>query len=140
MFAFITFAIAGCSQSGDSPQATATADVVFTNGKVYTINEAQEWAEAVAVRGNEIVYVGDSSGAAAYVGEGTESIDLAGRMMLPGFVDSHMHTMAGGMIAKGDNLQTDSIEELLQMIAEFAASTDDDVPDIIPTHNLAMQQ
>ena len=43
-------------------QAQDAADVVFTNGKVYTVNELRPWAEAVAVSGNKIVYVGDNAG------------------------------------------------------------------------------
>ena len=83
----------------DKVVSSEIADYVFTNAKVYTVNEEQPWAEAVAVQGNKIVYVGDNAGAAALVGEGTEQIDLKGRMVMPGFVDAHLHAIAGGMIA-----------------------------------------
>jgi hypothetical protein len=69
--AFIVLLLAACSKSGNSPNAAA--DYVFTNGKVYTVNPDQEWAQAVAVRGDTIVYVGDSDSAKAFVGEKTES-------------------------------------------------------------------
>ena len=118
----ITFALAGCSPDDPATPETSAApsvdaaDTVFTNGRIYTVNEAQPWAEAVAVRGDTIVYVGDSAGATAYLGDDTESVDLAGRMMLPGFIDGHLHGTGGGLIALGPDLQTDDKEELLEMI------------------------
>ena len=104
------------------------ADYVFTNGFVHTVDDANPQAEAVAVVGDQIVYVGDSDGAQAYVGESTEVVDLDGRMLLPGFVDSHLHALAGALIAKGSRLETDSREELLEMIrAHIAANPGDDL-------------
>jgi len=68
--------VGGCnkSSSGRPTEVAKAASVepgshVFKNGRVYTVNEAQPWAEAVVVRGNEIVSVGDSAGADAFVGE-----------------------------------------------------------------------
>ena len=71
------------------------ADFVFANGNVYTVNEAQPWAEAVVVDDNKIVYVGDTETAKGYIGEDTEFVELGGKMMLPGFVESHFHTTLG---------------------------------------------
>jgi len=102
-----------------------SADVVFTNGKVYTVNPDQPWAEAVAVKGNEIVYVGDDAGAAAFVGSGTESIDLEGRLMLPGFVEGHFHTTTQGVALHGPDLQTNSMDELLARLKEYADANPD---------------
>lgn len=75
---------------------TTPADRVFINGAVYTVDREQPWATAVAIRGNRIVYVGDDAGARPLVGENTEVTDLGGRMLMPGFHDSHMHPMAAG--------------------------------------------
>ncbi len=120
----VTSTIAACTGS----EAGEPADFVFTNGKVYTVNEAQPWAEAVAVRGNEIVYVGDDAGAAAFVGEATESIDLAGKMVLPGFIDGHIHGTGGGLLAVGPDLLTDDKEEILRRVrAEAEANPDAEV-------------
>ena len=55
--------------------ATDTADYVYTNAKVYTVDETQPWAEAVTVQGNKIVYVGDTAGAEALISSDTEVID-----------------------------------------------------------------
>lgn len=75
---------------------TTTADRVFVNGAVYTVDKVQAWATAVAIRGGRIVYVGDDEGAKMWVGDNTEVTGLDGRMLMPGFHDSHMHPMAAG--------------------------------------------
>ena len=64
---------------GGAPSAGLAAEpagFVLTKGKVYTVNKEQPWAEAVVVKGKEIVYVGDNAGAAKLKGEGMEEIDL----------------------------------------------------------------
>ena len=67
------------------------ADMIFKNGVVVTVDSANSLCEAVAVKGNRIVYVGDNAGAEMWLGPDTSVIDLAGRVLLPGFIDSHMH-------------------------------------------------
>ncbi len=64
------------------------ADIVFTGGKVYTVNENQPWAEAVAVAGKDILFVGSTADAKKFIGDKTELVDLEGRLMLPGLIDS----------------------------------------------------
>lgn len=77
------------------------ADVVFLNGKVYTVDENTDWErypkEAVAVAGHKIAYVGTNDGAQAYIDADTQTIDLKGKMVLPGFIDSHQHLSQGGV-------------------------------------------
>jgi len=73
--------------------ATEPADTVALNGKIYTVNEKQPWAEALAVRGGEIVYVGDDKGAQAFVGERTKVEDLGGKFVMPGIIATHEHTI-----------------------------------------------
>ena len=108
------------------PAKTETADYVLTNGKVYTVNPKQPWAEAVAVDGNAIIYVGNNDGAKAFVGEGTESIDLKGRLLLPGFVESHIHVAAGAATTSGLILSTtDSVEDVLRKVKTYAAANAD---------------
>lgn len=73
--------------------AAKPADTVAINGKIYTMNEKKPWAEAVAIRGTDIVYVGDNKGVKAFIGKNTTVGDLKGKMMLPGFIDTHMHML-----------------------------------------------
>lgn len=70
------------------------ADIVLQNGVVYTVDQQRSQAEAVAVKGKDIIFVGSNSAAAEFVGPKTEVIDLAGKMVLPGFIDSHAHVSA----------------------------------------------
>lgn len=67
------------------------ADLVLRNGAVYTVDASRSWASSVAVAGGRIQFVGDDTEIASYIGPDTQVIDLAGRMLLPGFQDSHVH-------------------------------------------------
>ncbi|WP_170153065.1 amidohydrolase [Roseiarcus fermentans] len=81
------------------------ADWLFQNGRIHTVDPAQPTAQAAAVRGDEIVYVGDKAGAAAWRGPKTRVVDLAGRMLMPGFVDAHNHLAMGAVAKLGVNLR-----------------------------------
>ena len=84
--------LAACSQEADHvAEATNTADYVFTNGKVYTVNENQPWAEAVAIKNGQFLVVGSASDMDAVTGQTTEVIDLGGDFVMPGVVDAHIH-------------------------------------------------
>ncbi len=95
------------------------ADTVFLNGAVYTMDPARPRAEAVAVRGKRIVHVGSSARARALVGRGTTVVDLQGRMLLPGFVDAHVHPTAAH-VAQGADLQFDEPGEILAAARRWA--------------------
>ena len=104
-----------------------SADILFTNAKVYTVNEKQPWAEAVAVKGNKIVYVGAAAGAKAFVGQNTEQHDLAGKMLLPGFVSGHDHLIAAQWMNYGVDLYSaQSKEEYLKLIKDYVDSHPDE--------------
>ena len=71
--------------------AADTADTVYTNGRIYTVNEAQPWVEAVAIKDGKFLVVGSTDEVAAVTGEGTEVVDLAGGFVMPGIGDTHIH-------------------------------------------------
>jgi len=73
------------------------ADLVLRGGAVYTVDAARSWAQAVAVRAGRIVAVGTDEQAGRLTGPGTEVIELGGRMVLPGFIDAHVHASAAGL-------------------------------------------
>ena len=73
------------------------ADLVARGGLVYTVNDDQPAAEAIAVRGKNIVFVGSDDGVAAYVGPNTRVVELEGRMLMPGIVDAHVHPIGGSL-------------------------------------------
>lgn len=80
-----------------SASASNLADLVFTNGAVYTVDAARRWARAVAVRGGRIVAVGTDDDVRDLVGSKTVVHDLEGRMVLPGFQDAHCHPPSAGL-------------------------------------------
>ncbi|HQY91331.1 amidohydrolase [Caldilinea sp.] len=95
------------------------ADYLFTNAAVFTADLANPRAEAVAVRGNRIVFVGRSTAAAEWQGPHTEVIDAGGRSLLPGLIDSHFHLLWGSL--KLDKLRLDEAESLDAIAAAIAA-------------------
>lgn len=98
-------ALAGCRIER---HAVLPADLVLRGGAVYTMDASRTWAEAVAVRGERLVYVGSDSGVAAFIGPLTVVKDLAGQMVLPGFQDAHVHPVSSG-IALGECALDDSL-------------------------------
>ncbi len=73
-----------------------TADLILTNGKIVTVDERFQIAQAVAVRGERILAVGSNQEITRLAGPGTRRIDLRGRSVLPGFIDNHMHLLRYG--------------------------------------------
>lgn len=72
------------------------ADTVMRNGYIYTVDGQDSVQQAIAISGGKIIYVGSDAGVNGYIGKQTQLIDLAGRMLMPGFVDAHMHPGDGG--------------------------------------------
>ena len=102
-----------------SALAAETADYVFKNGAIYTIDSKNPTAQAIAVTGKTISYIGSNDGAKPFIGDKTQVIDLKGQMLLPGFVDSHIHP-ANALMAEGADLQTNSLEHLLASLKKWA--------------------
>lgn len=73
------------------------ADIVFKNGTIYTVDAARSWAQALAVRDSQIIFVGTNTHSEKLIGAQTRIIDLHGRLMLPGFHDTHVHLSEGGV-------------------------------------------
>ncbi|MBI5337560.1 MAG: amidohydrolase family protein [Mycolicibacterium rufum] len=112
------------TQAGERP-APDRADTVFHNGRIHTVNDAAPWAEAVAVTGTTISYVGDSAGAMALAGPDTRVIDLGGALMLPGFVEGHIHPFLGAFLTSGVDLQVPTGQDALDAIAAYAKANPD---------------
>jgi predicted amidohydrolase YtcJ len=122
-------AAAACSsrQEGPTPGSVTSsgpaddhADFIFRNGPVYTVAGPALWAKALAVKGNSIAYVGDEGGAMALKGERTRVIDLNGRLLMPGFVEGHIHPFMGAFLTSGVDLQVPTGADALAAIAEYA--------------------
>jgi predicted amidohydrolase YtcJ len=78
-------------------QAKPGPDLILRGAAIYTLDRARPWASALVIRNGRIAYVGDDAGAVTSAGPGTRTLALDGRMILPGFHDSHVHPMTGGM-------------------------------------------
>ena len=127
-----TISLAGCSPAdpptAESSKAAASdaADTVYTNGKIYTVNEAQPWAEAVAIRDGAFVAVGSNADVAAVTGEGTNIVDLGGRMAMPRLVDVHNHLTGAAMSEANLSIENRTDQEaMLAEIKEYAAANPD---------------
>ncbi len=121
--AFATL-IAGCS-GGDSG-TSIPADRVFINASAWTLDANRPTAQALAVRDDRIVYVGDEEGVRTLIGDGTVVTDLGGRMLLPGFIDTHVHPVAGGAYATALSLDTfGTVDDWIRAISDYAAEHPD---------------
>lgn len=103
-----------------------TADLVFVNGEVITVNANNDVAESVAVKGNRIIAVGTNESTERFVGKRTQRIDLKGKTLLPGFIDSHVHLTLYGVYQLGINCKDDrikSLDDLLSALKRKARST-----------------
>jgi predicted amidohydrolase YtcJ len=84
---------------------TQTADLIFINARIFTSDDSNPHTQAVAVKGNRILYVGDNTGAEEFRGEKTRLIDGQGRMLTPGFIDTHVHLLWGSIWLGNAQLQ-----------------------------------
>jgi TonB family protein len=100
------------------------ADVVFKNGNIYTVNDKQPRAEAIAVKGDKIIFVGSNKDAKAYEGKETKIVDLKGNTVVPGLTDSHYHLAGVGAREMNLNLEgTQSLDEFLAKVKERVEKT-----------------
>lgn len=94
----------------------------FINGKVYTVNDKQPLAEAVVTDGNKIIFVGSDDEAQKFIDTSTEVIDLNGKLMLPGFIDNHVHFVTGGFYLLGIDLRpANSTAEFKSILKDYAS-------------------
>jgi predicted amidohydrolase YtcJ len=107
--------------------STSAAITVFVNGTILTVDEEFSVAEAMAIQGNQILAVGSRADVLQRLGDEVTQIDLAGKTVLPGFVDPHVHAVTGALIA---NLMEyvgiarfTTTEEVLNFLRERAAVT-----------------
>ena len=108
----ITFLSIGCEK-------TEKADLVIHNGTIYTMDGNSPTVEAVAVTGGKIVSVGSSAEIKKQIGKETEVIDLQGKTMTPGFIESHGHFLSFGKAKMRLDLNTiKNYEELVKLVVE----------------------
>ena len=132
--------LTACSPSGSEsvPQAKApdsnapgiVADTVYTNGRIYTVNKARPWAEAVAIKDGKVMVVGSNTDVNSVTGDETQVIDLEGRLAMPGLIDAHIHL---GGFYMADKLEGKLLRfpggaskaEMQSLLAEYAEQNPD---------------
>lgn len=137
-----TALLIGCTSESEQQAAAEGADLILTNGRVYTLrwddpapdgtldadapNDGgwQPDADAVAIKNNEIVFVGATREALELQGDATRVVDLAGATVLPGLVDSHTHVFGvGAALERVDLVDVATEEEAIARVVERARTT-----------------
>src|SRR5581483_12361167 len=101
-----------------APAQTGPADLVLSGGKIYSVDPAHSVASALAVKDGKIVFVGSTADAQKWIGPGTKTEQLGGRLVLPGLIDSHLHPLD---ILDLDVCNLDSKPMTLKELSAFVA-------------------
>ncbi|MFL2840525.1 MAG: amidohydrolase [Pseudohongiellaceae bacterium] len=139
----ISLLLSSCNQEVENQQAndsqptqrdvnsitnlSAYADDIYTNARIYTLNDESPWLEAIAVKNGKIFAVGSNNEIADLVGPDTNSIDLDGKMIMPGIYDTHAHPVTAGITELYEcSLPTNNFEEAIETIQGCAANAEPD--------------
>lgn len=116
--------LSGCTSDND----LTGSDLVITNAAVFTSDISSSWAQAVAVSGGKIDYVGDDAGVVPFIGFNTEVIDANGYMLTPGFIDNHCHVLWIGALQAlmtKELYKATSVDEVRGFVQKYAAENPD---------------
>ena len=120
--AFLLVLVAGVSHPATAQQAPA--DLVVTNGRIYTADATRPVVDAMAIRGGRVVFVGDRAGAMALTGASTQVLDLDGLTVIPGMTDAHAHVLGLGQSLRNvDLVGTTSYDAVIARVVERAKQT-----------------
>jgi len=108
-------------------QRPPSADLLLTNGKIITVDERFTIAQAVAVRGDQIIAVGTNQEVTRLAGPGTRRIDLRGRAVIPGLIDNHMHLLRYGTTWRYE-VRWDGVESRKEALELLRARTQAEKP------------
>lgn len=98
------------------------ADMIITNGKIYTADDQFSIAEAIAIKADSILYIGAADSVKKFTGSSTKVIDLNGNIAVPGLIDSHLHFFGYGLAKQRlDLTKTKSWDEITYLVAAAAA-------------------
>ncbi|HEX9564873.1 MAG TPA: amidohydrolase [Gemmatimonadaceae bacterium] len=101
-----------------------SADLIVTNARIYTVDENRPMVEAMAIRDGRVVFTGPARGAMTLRGPGTQVLDLHGRTVIPGMIDSHVHLLnLGNSLRNVDLVGTTSYQDVVARVAERARDT-----------------
>ncbi len=117
VLALVVATMVGCT-GDDKAMTLPVADKVFENGKVYTVDQANRTFSAIAIKDGKILALGSDDDIDAYVNDATEVVDLGGKMLMPGLIDSHVHPAGGGNMLSQCSLEYKAwtVDEILNNI------------------------
>jgi predicted amidohydrolase YtcJ len=107
-----------------SMEAMAAADLVLINGKIFTADRAQPKVQALAVQDGKVLQVGSDAQIKALIASGTKVVDLGGKALMPGLIDSHSHAIFGGLEMASANME-DEVVDLDELEKRLKAWRDD---------------
>ncbi len=102
------------------------AELLLLNGSIYTVNEKVDWdkqpQQVLAITGKRIIYVGNDSASLKFIGPKTRIVDLGGKMVLPGFIESHAHPSGAALLLAGVSLfNATTSDGYLKLIMEYVS-------------------
>jgi predicted amidohydrolase YtcJ len=118
-----------CGEGESCGAPPAYAETIFTGGTIYTGTDAQPTVQYVAVTDGRIVFAGDELDAESLIGPRTETVDLGGATMFPGFTDSHAHVIGVG--SRERNLNLEDVSSITELQAAVAGAAEDATASII---------
>ena len=119
LFASVILLVSNCRV-----RAAQDVDLILAEGNIYTVNEKQPHAEAIAVKGGHITFVGSNEDAEKLKGDKTRVIDLHGHTVVPGLTDSHVHIFGIGEREMNLNLEgTNTLQDFLAKVKARVAQT-----------------
>ena len=110
---------AACTE--DSADKSAGETLVLTNGRFYTVDSSQPWADTVVIRDGKFIYVGEEAAATTHVGAGSLSLDLGGRLVIPGIVDAHTHPGQIDLIQFNASFEATERDAFLEELTAYAS-------------------
>jgi predicted amidohydrolase YtcJ len=114
--------LASIAASAAAKAKDVKADVVYRNGFVYTVDGVRSRAEAFAVKDGKFIAVGSNDDMKAVTGKNTKTVNLNGRMVMPGLVDTHIHALRGALTALGLAFPvTSSVDEIKAAVKKYIA-------------------
>ena len=121
---FVAFSLV-CIVFSCTNNQKVVSDKIYFNAKIWTGDSTNAWSAAIAIKGNEILYVGNDY--ESYRGSNTETIDLGGKLILPGFIDNHTHFLSGGYnLSSVDLRKANTRQEFISLLKEFCQERNDD--------------
>jgi predicted amidohydrolase YtcJ len=112
-----------CSSDGTAGVPVGPAETVLVGANIYTLNPDMPWATALAITGGQFAHVGDESSVESFVGEETKVVDLEGRLVLPGFIDTHAHPLLSAGLSYALIVDPSlGPQELVEVVRSYAAA------------------